>query len=79
MDTDRNTEPKEGRNMTRTGRGPTGRLRNFAAMLPGKLADVTETVILEANDPEAIRALAIFQPNRVAALAMYSLARTLEA
>ena len=41
-----------------TGRGPTGRLRNFRAMNPDKLATTWGAVYFEGNDPEALTALA---------------------
>jgi len=41
-----------------TGRGPTGRLRNFRAMNDDKLAGVYEAVYLENDDPEAMAAVA---------------------
>lgn len=40
-----------------TGRGPTGRLRNFRAMSDAKLLAALEAVQAEANDPEALQAL----------------------
>jgi hypothetical protein len=41
----------------RTGRGPSGKLRNFTAMSAEKLAAVREAVISEGNDPEAMAVL----------------------
>lgn len=40
-----------------TGRGPTGRLRNFRAMSDTKFYDVAATIRSENNDPEAIEAI----------------------
>jgi len=42
---------------TQTGRGPTGRLRNFRAMSAGKLQATYLAVAAEGNDPEALDAL----------------------
>jgi hypothetical protein len=42
---------------THAGRGPTGRLRNFAAMNSGKLKKVTDQVFAEDNDREAMAKL----------------------
>ncbi len=39
---------------THTGRSPTGRLRNFAAMNEGKLRSVHTAVMRENNDREAM-------------------------
>jgi len=40
-----------------TGRGPTGRLRNFRAMNGAKLIATLDAVTREANDDEALEAL----------------------
>lgn len=42
---------------TRTGRGPSGKLRNFTAMAVDKREEVKAAVIRENNDPEALAAL----------------------
>lgn len=42
---------------TGTGRGPSGRLRNFRAMNDGKLMGVARDLLAEDDDPEAIEAV----------------------
>lgn len=40
-----------------TGRGPSGKLRNFAQMKDAKLIDVCDTIMDENNDEEAMEAI----------------------
>lgn len=58
-----------------TGRSAAGNLRNFGAMGVEKLETVTHALIREANDPEALFAIAWFQQNRIASAAIFALAR----
>jgi hypothetical protein len=41
---------------SQSGRGPTGKLRNFAAMKRDKLQLVIDDIRAEGNDPEALSA-----------------------
>lgn len=47
-----------------TGRGPTGRLRNFRAMNPTKLSATYAAVLREQNDPQAMAAIIAEQDAR---------------
>ena len=42
---------------TQSGRGPSGKLRNFSAMSAEKLAAVRDAVVRENNDAEALAVL----------------------